>query len=342
MFNFNKNLYLKKIIFFCAIISVGFLSRIAYNAQNNSQTFSTNKSLALVNPNSIISVSNNSQPMISDNVQNSGFSTDKNFAAEDTIIKSDPLLSQNNNNSVISGLKYQEVLIANLDNGAIFFSSNDSKKWPLASLSKLMTATIVLDNFQMDQKITITHNAFIVDPEERTLREGNIYSVSDLLHFLLLPSSNVAAEAFADAFGRSKFLAAMNARALSWGMMNTHYDDPSGLSSGNQSTADDLLLLAKKIYFNYPQILTITRTPQIYTTELGSSTKVLVKSINYFAGQSDFIGGKTGYTNIADGNLLSIFRYKSNPIIVIILGTSEADRFTNTQKLFDWFKSQPQ
>lgn len=340
MSNFNKNLYLKKIIFFCAIISVGFLSRIAYNAQNNSQTFLANKSLALVNTNSIISVNNNSQPMISDNIQNN--QTDNNLPTQSTVIKSDPLLSQDNNNSVISGLKYQEALIVNLDNGAIFFSSNDSKKWPLASLSKLMTATIVLDNFQMDQKITITHDAFIADPEERTLREGNVYSVSDLLHFLLLPSSNVAAEAFADAFGRSKFLAAMNARALSWGMTNTHYDDPSGLSSGNQSTADDLLLLAKKIYFDYPQILDITRTPQIYATELNSNTKVLVKSINYFAGQSDFIGGKTGYTNLADGNLLSIFRYKSNPIIVIILGTSEANRFTNTQKLFNWFKSQPQ
>ena len=205
-----------------------------------------------------------------------------------------------------------------------------------------MTATLVLDNFSMDQKITITHDAFIADPNERTLREGNVYSVSDLLHFLLLPSSDVAAEAFADAFGRSNFLAAMNARALSWGMTNTHYDDPSGLSSGNQSTADDLFLLAKKIYLDYPQILAITRTPQIYATEISSNTKVLVRSINYFAGQSDFIGGKTGYTNVADGNLLSIFKYRSNPIIVIILGTSEADRFTNTQKLFDWFKSQPQ
>ena len=134
----------------------------------------------------------------------------------------------------------------------------------------------------------------------------------------------------------------MNARAAAWGMANTHYDDPSGLSSGNQSTADDLLLLAQKIYSDYPKVLAITRTTQATATELGSGTKTLVKSINDFAGEADFIGGKTGYTTIADGNLLSIFKYKNRPILVIVLGTDEADRFTNTERLFSWFKNQSQ
>ena len=129
----------------------------------------------------------------------------------------------------------------------------------------------------------------------------------------------------------------MNARAASWGMTNTHYDDPSGLSAGNESTPDDLLKLAQKIYTNYPQILQITRTPEVTLTEISTGKKIVVKSINDFAGRPDFIGGKTGYTDEADGNLLSIFNYENRPLLVIVMGTSDDDRFDNTLALYNWF-----
>ena len=80
----------------------------------------------------------------------------------------------------------------------------------------------------------------------------------------------------------------MNRRAVAWGMTDTHYDDPSGLSVGSQSTASDLVVLTQKIYTAYPQILTITRTPQVTLTEISSGDQVVVKSINEFSGRIGF------------------------------------------------------
>ncbi len=228
-------------------------------------------------------------------------------------------------------------LVADAETGARFMSFNATKRWPLASVTKLMTATVALDVLSPVQKITITQDAFAVDPSEKTLHVGDTYTVTDLLRILLLPSSNVAAEALADAYGRGQFIAEMNRRAVAWGMENTHYDDPSGLSVGSQSTAGDLAVLAQKIYTDYPSILAITRTPQVTVTEISSGSQVVVKNINEFSGQSNFVGGKTGYTDQADGNLLSVFSDAGHPIVVIVLGTSDDSRFANTQALYDWF-----
>ncbi len=102
-------------------------------------------------------------------------------------------------------------------------------------------------------------------------------------------------------------------------------------------------MLARKIYATYPQILAITRTPQVTITELGSAPaggvgrQTPVKSINDFAGRADFIGGKTGYTDEAAGNLLSIFSYDSHPVFIVVLGTQDGVRFAKTLALYSWF-----
>jgi D-alanyl-D-alanine endopeptidase (penicillin-binding protein 7) len=231
----------------------------------------------------------------------------------------------------------QASMVADLQTGTLFFGSNVDKRWPLASVTKLMAATVVMDNLNLNQKITVPPEAVAADPSQQVLVSGDTYTVSDLLHVLLLPSSNVAAETLADYYGRTRFVAEMNGRAAAWGMANTHYDDPSGLSVGDQSTPTDLLTLAQKIYADYPEILAVTRTPQISITEESTGKKVIVRSINDFAGRSDFVGGKTGYTDEADGNLLSIFKYEDRPILVIVMGTSDDHRFANTLMLYNWF-----
>lgn len=229
-------------------------------------------------------------------------------------------------------------LTADLAKGVIFEAANAGKRWPIASLTKLMTAAVASDKLDAAARITITQEMFAADPLEATLAVGGTYSAADLLRVMLLPSSNVAAQALASFYGEGNFLAEMNARAAAWGMNDTHFGDPSGLSAANQSTANDLLKLAQKIYANYPEIFRITRTAQASVTEAGSGKKMLIKSINNFAGNADFIGGKTGYTAEADGNLLSVFQYrKGRPVLILVLGTD--DRFSDTQKLYDWFKT---
>jgi len=232
-----------------------------------------------------------------------------------------------------------EALVADLATGKTYFAKNADERWALASVSKLMTAVVATDLLGQNQHVTITEQMLAVDPSQQILQLGDTYTVSDLLHVMLLPSNNVAAEALAEFAGRARFLAAMNGRAEAWGMTNTYYDDPSGLSAGNQSTANDLLKLAQHVYTDYPQILAITRTPQVTVTEIATGRTTIVKSINQFAGTANFIGGKTGYTDEANGNLLSLFSYKDHPVFIVVLGTNDGYRFDGTEKLLDWLRA---
>jgi D-alanyl-D-alanine carboxypeptidase len=241
--------------------------------------------------------------------------------------------------SVAPAVGASEVLISDLETGTSFYSVNANERWPMASVSKLMTAVIATDDLDPSDRITITQQMTAVDPSEHILQVGDVYTVEDLLRVMLLPSNNVAATALADFYGYANFTAAMNAKAQAWGMTSTYYDDPSGLSAANESTPDDLLKLAQNIYKSYPQILAITREPSATVQNLATGQPVVLKSINNFAGTSDFLGGKTGYTDQADGNLLSIFSYDGRPIFIVVMGVDDGVRFDATQELFNWFKA---
>ena len=120
-------------------------------------------------------------------------------------------------------LDYHEALIADLQSGVVLFGDHNTDRWPIASISKLMTATIVVDDLSMNQVVTVTPEDFAVDPTEPTLAVGDTYTVADLLHVMLLRSSNVAAETLADFYGHGRFLDAMNVRAQELGMRSTYY-----------------------------------------------------------------------------------------------------------------------
>jgi D-alanyl-D-alanine endopeptidase (penicillin-binding protein 7) len=168
------------------------------------------------------------------------------------------------------------------------------------------------------------------------LAAGESYTVKDLLELMLLPSNNQAAEVVAGHYGRVEFVRLMNAKAAEWGMNQTHYAEPTGLSVSNQSTASDLARMMSRVYALYPAILQISRGRKATITEINSGKKTEISSINNFAGRADFLGGKTGFTDEAQGNLISLFSYQNRPLAIIVMGTD--DRFGDTEKLLSWFK----
>ncbi len=217
------------------------------------------------------------------------------------------------------------VLVSDLLTGEVYLSLNPDKRWPTASITKLMTAAAVFRknnlNAPVDGGLTLA---------------GEKYTAYDLLYKMLISSSNEAAEALATFYGYSDFMASMNSEAKNWGLTETFFKDPVGISVSNQSTAFDLQRMIKRIYDIYPDIFKITRRKSADVTEINSGRKQRVLSNNEFSGQVDFLGGKTGYTEDAGENLISIFSYNSRPLLIVILGTQ--DRFGETQNLFDWFK----
>jgi D-alanyl-D-alanine carboxypeptidase (penicillin-binding protein 5/6) len=229
----------------------------------------------------------------------------------------------------------ESYMVADLSTGAVLAGSNVAARWPTASITKLMTATLVFDQLATSTQITITPQMFAADPNEHTLVIGGTYTVEDLLHLMLMPSSNVAAQAMADYIGQVQFMNEMNARAEQWGMTNTYF---AGISAANESTAHDLLILAQHVYNNYSGILALTDTPATTITELNSGKKITVRSINTFVGEPNFVGGKTGNTDQAGGNLLSIFNDGGRRIFILVLG-APALPFKDTSALYSWFRA---
>ena len=217
--------------------------------------------------------------------------------------------------------------------GTKVHSWSDEKRWPIASLTKLMTA-LVSEDTMFPNKRVIIKDEYVKFAEDAagTIYAGEEFTVSDLQKALLLVSINVSAEAHAGEYGRAAFIARMNGYAEKIGMENTHFADPSGLSIRNQSTAEDLAKLVAFIYANKPGIFAVTRqvTAGIYDWKLGTTRSIT--NINKFAGGADFIGGKTGTTPESVGNLISVFRVGEYfGRIIIVLGSEE--RFEETENL---------
>lgn len=232
----------------------------------------------------------------------------------------------------------QAALVADLETGEIYFDLNSAKRWPTASIAKFMTAAYAMRSMDMNSEITLAAGDFPPDAGDafKGLRPGDVYRLKDLLRALLLSSSNEAAEAIANSYGREDFVAGLTTMAKEWGMASTYFADPTGLSAADQSSARDLRVMALKIYEAYPGILKTTRQKSAVIIEAGLGRRETLTNINLLAGQTWFLGGKTGYTDEAGGNLLTLISHEGRPVAVVVLGT--ADRFGETEKLVNWFK----
>lgn len=228
--------------------------------------------------------------------------------------------------------------VFDLGTGAVYFSYKDNIRWPMASLTKLMTSAVATKNMSLNQEVTIEEEDFrFLEGAGVTLKVGDKYALGDLIQIMLAVSSNEAAEAISRTYGREGFIKAMNAQAKDWGMENTNFNDPTGISVSNQSTISDLYIMTREIYNGLPELFKITRKTKVAVKEIVFQKLVRFSNINNFAGRADFLGGKTGFTEEAQGNLISLFSLNGRPVMVVVLGTT--DRFGESEKLWTWFKA---
>ena len=181
--------------------------------------------------------------------------------------------------------------------------------WPLASLTKIMTAMIVLDspNYPLGRTVTITAQEQLQSRQELAQGDsvmqvlaGQQYTVSELLYAMMLPSADNAATILASIYpgGQSAFVAQMNAQARAWGLRHLHFQDPSGLSPGDQGSPQDLLALTERALAN-PTFARIVGTREIFIPDLGTVTN-LNQLLALVPGT---VGVKTGWTPQAGRNL---------------------------------------
>jgi len=235
----------------------------------------------------------------------------------------------NNRQSPDIVLKTRIALVSDFDNDRDFISYNGNLRWPLASLTKLMTAVLAIEEFGKEKEIVSSGNALSLGGILGRLEEGKLYKIEDLIKIMMLTSSNQAATALADfyLFGQGDFVKSMNRKAAELGMNQTVFFDSTGLSPLNQSTADDISKLIKYIVNNHQEILDWSREKNFGD----------FPNINFFAGRPDFLGGKTGYIDESKQNLVSLFSVGNRRILIIVLGAE--DRFSQTQQLLDYLQN---
>lgn len=214
----------------------------------------------------------------------------------------------------------------------VIFEKDSSAKLPIASLTKLMTAIVVLDNYDLSKNITVDNTADSQDSLQQDVKFGDTMPVESFLEIMLVESSNKSAYALSELMGEPEFVALMNKKAKELGLFNTFFDDPTGLSSKNISTSSDLSKLAEYILKNYPKIVDISRTKELNVPNFGK----IINTDQLLGEIPEAVCSKTGFTTDAKGCLLLVvYNSKNNNYLInVILGAD--DRFSEMRKLINW------
>lgn len=221
----------------------------------------------------------------------------------------------------------------------IVFEKDSDAVLPIASLTKLMLADVVLENYDLNKIIKISDKAVSQEGEMGNLKVGEELSVENLLYITLIESSNDAAYALSEALPPDVLVRLMNLEAKYLGMANTNFYDPMGISAQNQSTGKDLVILIKHLLNDEPLVWEILKKSEY---ELKSPDGVLHHKLfntneilREWGSNLEIVGGKTGYTFQANGCFALVLKVADNGYLInVILGSD--DRFGEMKQLVDW------
>lgn len=226
-----------------------------------------------------------------------------------------------------------------LASGAPLFSKNIFERRPIASISKLITAMVILDSHKLNEVVRVNRNATLQEPTKMYLRAGEEITVEALLTGLLVGSANDAAVALAEfAAGSEKaFVAKMNEKALQLGLMNSHFSNAKGFDeTGNYSTAFDTMKFSQAAA-GYPFIRKTTAIKKTTVTSANGKFTHTLENTNELLENPHFhiFGLKTGLTPGAGESFVSLAKGPGGrEILTVVLGSP--DRFQETKIVIDW------
>ncbi|MEO5671068.1 MAG: serine hydrolase [Ramlibacter sp.] len=242
-------------------------------------------------------------------------------------------------------LKSSVALVIDQETREVLFSKNDSAVLPIASLTKLMTGLVVSEaKLPMDEVITITQDDVDTEKGSRSrLKVGTMLTRGELLHLALMSSENRAAHALGRTYpeGLASFVSVMNAKAKMLGMKDTRYVEPTGLSSRNQSSAQDLATLVSTAYND--AVLRELSTSPGHQVAVGNrtlqynNTNRLVKSPAWDIGLQ-----KTGYISEAGQCLVMQAKIAGRKLIMVFLDSAgKLSRIGDAERVRRWVESHP-
>ncbi len=254
--------------------------------------------------------------------------------SEDRSLTSAPELAANLEAPVLSA---KAALAFDLNSGTILYSKNLDEKLPIASLTKLMTALVVLNRADLNQSLVIEKADQTGVGSTIGLAVGEEIRIGDLLKALLIPSANDAALTLANHVGGSfsVFATEMNEQAGKLGLTSTHFTNPVGWDSDeNYSTPLDLIKITQEV-LKHQELADIVSTKQTTISSVdGRFIHQLTTTNQLMLADPEIHGVKTGFTSKALGNLIILDNHENQKVITVVLGSQ--NRETDTRKLLDW------
>jgi len=243
-------------------------------------------------------------------------------------------------------LEAKAVYVFDIVKGEPIFELNKNAQLPLASIVKIMTLLVSSNEVLPGVIVEISEEA-IRETGDDNLLVGERWNFSDLLDFTVVKSSNDGASAIASAisalsFGGNKdnFIDKMNKFAREIGLEQTYFLNETGLDmnkniSGSYGSAEDMTKLFIYVLKNNPKILDATQYPTLEVSSKDARHNI-VNSNKLTASVSGILASKTGYTDLAGGNLVVIFDAGfMHPVVVAVLGSSQEGRFEDMKKLME-------
>lgn len=247
------------------------------------------------------------------------------------------------NGSLVPDVRAAAAIAFNPQTGEVLWQENAQDKRPIASITKVMTAVVFLeDNPDLTQEITVERSD-VYAASTTYLKANDRLTLSNVLHLTLIASDNAAARALARVShgGTASFVERMNEKAIELGLENTTFADPSGLNPANMSSAYDLSRLIS-FATSDDRIAPIMRT-QNFTVHTARRA-INIRSTNRLltADGVEVMGGKTGFISKAGFCLATLLRLpqSNQTVAVVVLGArSNTGRFWETRHLMNWIST---
>ncbi len=244
------------------------------------------------------------------------------------------------NESLGVDISAKSALVKDLKTDKILFSKNINEKRSLASITKLMSAMVLIDlNPDWNKVIEFSENPGS-DFNKLKLNVYDKIKFQDLFNVTILSSSNSGIEILIKNIGisRDEFINKMNQKARAFGLRDTFFIDPTGLDNNNISTANEILIFAEKA-FKYEKIREISSLKNYSFSPVDESRVITIKNTNELIGSYLTIdAGKTGTTDDAGSCLVSEISYDDKgPILAVVLGSaSHFERFSDLKSIAFW------
>lgn len=236
-----------------------------------------------------------------------------------------PIVEHIASSPVFQSVSASGIVVLDIRSGQQLYARNPQMRRPMGSLTKLMTALLIVENHALDEKVTVPSDLAKVPGSKSYLRAGQEFTVGDLLSALLIVSSNEAAETLARFHSgtESAFVRAMNARAAALGLKNTAFANASGFDDTQQwSTSRDIALLALYV-LRRDSIRSRMSTKEATVIDSRGRELALIHTHELMHESSAVIAGKTGTTAAAKQCLLSIVREGDDEYAVVLLGSRD-------------------